>query len=377
MVKILSNEQIQRIASKRKSVGGGGSVNSGGVSAGWVDENYLSKEYFLNIFTIHTKITTVVTDDEGQPVGDPVISRGTLYPNTLPGTTSTVDEYTGLTTTVTTEIADVEVSKGLWTESFLSALGLNSAGGGGGTVLNEPLASINAAGLAAHPSSSGMTVVWNGSAWVYGTAGSSSSGTVTRVATGTGLTGGPITSSGTIAISSEYQTKITHGETAYNWGDHSDAGYLTGITSSMVTNALGFTPLSNATTFWGQTINNGVVNGNMTDVGSITMRGNLVMNINSLISSGGNNILQYDGNQTALNYGYRSTKPAQIYGTEVQFLIGTSIVARVYNNGTDSGLRIGDGMIVWDATNNALKVQKYDGTSANIYATGGVTALSN
>ena len=43
-----------------------------------------------------------------------------------------------------------------------------------------------------------------------------------------------------------------------------------------------------------------------------------------------------------------------------------------------SGLRIGgsSGVVLsWDSTNNALKVQKADGTAANLYATGGVSAL--
>ena len=41
-------------------------------------------------------------------------------------------------------------------------------------------------------------------------------GTVTSVATGTGLTGGTITSTGTISINSTYQDYISHGESAYN-----------------------------------------------------------------------------------------------------------------------------------------------------------------
>ncbi len=44
-------------------------------------------------------------------------------------------------------------------------------------------------------------------------------GTVTSVATGTGLTGGPITASGTISIDPTYLGYINHGETAYGWGD--------------------------------------------------------------------------------------------------------------------------------------------------------------
>ena len=42
------------------------------------------------------------------------------------------------------------------------------------------------------------------------------------------------------------------------------------------------------------------------------------------------------------------------------------------NNGY---IQIGDGRLVWDATNNALKVIKSDGTAANLYTTGGVSAL--
>lgn len=44
-------------------------------------------------------------------------------------------------------------------------------------------------------------------------------GTVTSVATGTGLTGGTITSAGVISIDPTYLGYITHGETAYGWGD--------------------------------------------------------------------------------------------------------------------------------------------------------------
>ena len=39
------------------------------------------------------------------------------------------------------------------------------------------------------------------------------------------------------------------------------------------------------------------------------------------------------------------------------------------------GVRIGDGVIRWDSTNNAFQVIKSDGTAANLYTTGGVSAL--
>lgn len=49
---------------------------------------------------------------------------------------------------------------------------------------------------------------------------------VTKVSTGTGLTGGDITSTGTISINSTYQTYISNGNTAYGWGNHANAGYI-------------------------------------------------------------------------------------------------------------------------------------------------------
>ena len=41
-------------------------------------------------------------------------------------------------------------------------------------------------------------------------------------------------------------TDINKGVTAYGWGDHSKVGYLTGITSKLVTDALGYTPYDSA-----------------------------------------------------------------------------------------------------------------------------------
>jgi hypothetical protein len=43
-------------------------------------------------------------------------------------------------------------------------------------------------------------------------------------------------------------------------------------------------------------------------------------------------------------------------------------------NGTE-GLVIGDGRIVWDSANNALKVIKANGSACNFYSLGGIAAL--
>ena len=102
-----------------------------------------------------------------------------------------------------------------------------TGGGGGGVTLREPLASINNASLGT-PTESGQVLTWNGSQWVYAIPqGGGGGGTVTAITAGTGLSGGTITSAGTISISNEYQTRISHGQQAWQWGNHANAGYLT------------------------------------------------------------------------------------------------------------------------------------------------------
>ena len=73
--------------------------------------------------------------------------------------------------------------------------------------------------------------------WISGKGYVTSSG-VTSVATGTGLTGGTITSTGTISINSTYQTYISNGNTAYGWGNHANAGYLTSANGTTISSCL-------------------------------------------------------------------------------------------------------------------------------------------
>ena len=103
----LSREKIQRMidasslnTSVRRS-GGSGAGGGGGVSSTWVDEHYVSKEFFARLFTING------TDENDDDV--------VVEPNDLE-----------------TTITNIQAMVGLWTESYLSALGLNSGGGGGG-----------------------------------------------------------------------------------------------------------------------------------------------------------------------------------------------------------------------------------------------------
>lgn len=169
---------------------------------------------------------------------------------------------------------------GLWAEGWISAGGVGSGGGGGGgstvsvtqiLTSGTSIATISVDGVPTTiyaPSGGGTQVSWGTASdyvipltvggttknlllssaltgyatesWVTSQGYLTSyteqyRGTVTSVtlSSGTGITvsnsGTAITSSGsrTISISSTYRTYISHGETAYGWGDHAQAGYLT------------------------------------------------------------------------------------------------------------------------------------------------------
>lgn len=237
----------------------------------------------------------------------------------------------------TGNIHRLRVKCNLFSDFGVSALGYGPGGGGGGDTLTEPLATINNAGLGT-PTAAGQAIVWDGSKWTFGTAGSGTDlnavwtalagntseqinathlsnalsgyatqdwvnnqgflksetyrGTVTSVGTGTGLTGGPITSSGTISISQTYRTYIANGQTAYGWGNHANAGYLTGddiqdmATKTWVANtanAASAAKLQTARSLWGNQFD-----GTQNIDGTITIRNNSGVRI-------------YDNNNQALN----------------------------------------------------------------------------
>lgn len=231
-------------------------------------------------------------------------------------------------------VASIKAMFGLWTNQYLSALGLNSSGGGG---------------------------------------------TVTQISTGTGLTGGPITTSGTISINSTYQGYIQHGETAYGWGDHRQAGYAT--PNSVATQMQNYAYISNGAihignnsitpltqhqvvdgTFWGQSwTNHGSVSGDIdagSDGGQITSFHSIELNNHGTLSDYGG-FIDFHFNGSLSDYTSRIIEDAS-----GRLFLDASV-----------GVRIGSALLSWDGTNNALKIQKIDGTAANFYATGGVSAL--
>ena len=94
----------------------------------------------------------------------------------------------------TSTIDNIKAMFGFWTEQYISALG---QGAGGGTILTEPLQSINNAGLGT-PQTAGVGLVWDGTAWTYGNTGGGS-GDVTWTA---------------LAAATNEQINVTHLSTA-------------------------------------------------------------------------------------------------------------------------------------------------------------------
>ena len=112
-MKQLNREKIQRMIEGRGSSGGsggGGGSMAGYASQAWVDQNYISIEFFGRLFKAYHPAST-----SGQPDEE-------VLPNDLD-----------------TTITNIKAMFGFWTEQYLSALGQGSGSGGGGgaTELND------------------------------------------------------------------------------------------------------------------------------------------------------------------------------------------------------------------------------------------------
>jgi len=142
---------------------------------------------------------------------------------------------------------------------------------------------------------SGQVLTYNGTNWVNGTITGGGGGTVTEVNTGVGLTGGPITTTGTISVvfgtSSDTvaegnDSRIINGQTAFGWGDHSLVGYLLSSTAAAT-----YVPQTRTITINGTTLNlsanrtwnvgtvtsvatgTGLIGGSITTSGTISLTG--------------------------------------------------------------------------------------------------------
>lgn len=376
------------------SGGGGGldpSALAGYATMGFVEDNYVSKAFFNQLFEYQYNHRVLTKD--GETVVSDVTTAMVAAPNEVVDTTShtETDEETGYTIITTNTITGIKAKAGLWTNQYLSALGQNSSGGGGSTTLADLL------DVALSNPSNGQVLMYNATTqkWYNGTVQSGGGGTVTSITAGTGLTGGTITDSGTIALSEDTLTAIASGVTAYGWGDHSQAGYLTSsdisdmATETWVTNnflginatAAAATKLATPRELWGQPFNGtaavtgtlsyvGDINSNA--LGSINNFNKIELNAAANAGNGGVIYFHYNG-MSGRASGYIINDADGL----VSVLTPTGNIGLKVGTQTNDYIQIGDIRIVYDNTDNrnSLKVVKSDGTAANLYATGGVSAL--
>ena len=206
-MKTLSREGIQRMVDGA----GGGSVSGGGISSSdlaglatqmWVNQNYLSIEFFSSLFKAYAPAETT---------GDPDVE---VTPNG--GDTST--------------ITNIKAMFGFWTEQYISALGQGSGGGGGGAT-----ALIDLVDVAISNPTDGQALVYNANTgkWVNSsiqggsTAWADITGKPTTIA-GYGITDAKIVN-GTITLGSNSITPLTSssltGYATQSWVQQQ--GYLT------------------------------------------------------------------------------------------------------------------------------------------------------
>ena len=393
---ILTREDIQRMTNStgiggigRGGEGGGGGSGvdlAGYATESWVNENYLSIEFFSKLFKAHS-------------------ANGDVVPNDTD-----------------TTITDIQAMFGFWTNSYLSALGQNSGGGGGAMSLSGLV------DVAITSPQTGQVLTYDGTSgkWVNGAGGGGGGGTVTSVGvsmpTGFVVNGSPVSSSGTIQVTFVSGYSLLTATQTSNWNDaydkrhtHLNGSVIDGITAYNVTswntaatwvtnngsdvasmtwvgnNYLGInataadaTKLHTARTLWGQSFDGTAnVSGSMTGVGTIQMGTYLAMNTAN--SQPGLLVEGYWESSTGVQYvtfGYHSptnnTSWQTVDSQDVKILQlmvdANNTVAKKYALVKDA-LRIGDGLLLWDSTNGAFKVIKADGTAAHLYATGGVSAL--
>ena len=343
------------------------------------------------------------------------------------------------------------VGAGLWTDSFLSALGQNSSGGGGGGVGDvtwELLASnsdtrpiawshiqaaVTAQGYVSSSALSGYaTQTWvQSQGYLTGNAlvGYATQSWVQQQGYLKGITSAMInnalgfTLSGSSSATYNLDTissNATNGNTAYGWGNHANAGYwsssnhpttlanygitdakfgtvssdkrpitlgsvtqnvliehqslvgyatqtwvtgtaLNGYATQSWVNSQGFIKTVSGT-FWGRSWSNGGTISGSIYAGS---GGGIIDGFHSIELNSNGSLSDYGG---FIDFHYNGAS-----GDYTSRIIEDAS-GRLYLD-ADNGVRIGNAVLKWDSANNALYLQRSDGTAVNLYATGGISAL--
>lgn len=201
------------------SGGGGGGDIMGGVTKAWVNQNYVSIEFFGRLFETYDSATPTPTQ---------------VLPNDLEST-----------------ITNIKAKFGLWTEQYLSALGQGTGGGGGGASALSKLVDVTIT-----DPKQGQVLTYDGHGhWINSAA---ASGGISMADVWYAL--------GTADASK--QIDVSHLSTALN-------GYATQtwVTQNFLgasATAAAATKLATARSLWGQSFNGTAdVSGSMTGVGDI------------------------------------------------------------------------------------------------------------
>ena len=352
--------------------GGGGGIDmsalAGYATEMWVEEGYISKAFWTELFVIHGTETVYISDDDGATWtqdGDP--TSIIFSPNEIPSEVIVDGETAGTKTKTVRAITSIEAKKGVWTNFYLSALGQNSGGGGGGggSSTLQGLLDVNIPATLTQ-ANDGQVLMYNyaQNKWI-------NANVVTSVAAGTGLTtnvsgSGAITSIGTISISATYQTYIGHGETAYGWGNHANAGYAQ---ASALSNYL---PLMGGTMSNTNLVTN--MNADLLDGMHIVVAGT-----NSVAGIYGNRI-PYIGSDYVMEVGryidFHKENGAGDYATRIQLSIDEN--GNTYNNTVTLPSATGKLALISDITTalNGYATQQWVGQNY-LSLSGGTMANTN
>ena len=305
-------EKISRIAEKValrivKIYGNGGGGTSSAIES-WVSENFLSIEFFSNLFKAYGPAETE---------GDPDIE---ILPNDTQST-----------------ISNIKAMFGFWTEQYVSALGQNPDGGGGSVVLNACLSSINASALGV-PTGVNTGLIFNGNTWVYREMNDINMSAVWQA----------------LGASTSEQINISHlTDALVNYATASDVGTLQGyFTNGQANSALEADTLATSRTIWGQSFDGSAnITGNMTGV----------TNIDALLYFDTTNsrigVIQQSPAYTLDVTGTLRLTGAATFGSTM------TVTGLITANGgitipSGQSLTIGDAVITWDATAQGIKITK-------------------